>query len=68
MVLVRPSVQKRKMFNVYFYTDISLAVAVHCVLLCAVVCSLSDVSSSELVQVRPQLRTELGQQQLHQHI
>lgn len=27
IVLVRPSVQKRKMFNVYFYTDISLAAA-----------------------------------------
>lgn len=27
VVLVRPSVEKRKMFNVYFDTDISLAVA-----------------------------------------
>lgn len=27
MVLVGPSVEKRKMFNVDFYTDISLAVA-----------------------------------------
>lgn len=31
-------------------------------------CALSDLASFELIQVSPQLRAELCQQQLHQHI
>lgn len=31
-------------------------------------CALSDLASFELIQVSPQLRAELCQQQLHQHL